>query len=84
MLAVRRRLAKVYLTAAALFAADVTALSGLANEFFARLPTLPTSAPGGLPAGLSHLGSPAQFAAFMQDELKRWTPVIKATGVSLD
>lgn len=27
--------------------------------------------------------SPAEFAAFMQDELRRWTPVIRRTGISL-
>ena len=28
--------------------------------------------------------SPAEFAAFMQEELKRWTPVIKRSGASVD
>lgn len=28
--------------------------------------------------------SPQQFAAFMQQELKRWSPIIKRTGVTLD
>ena len=29
-------------------------------------------------------GTPAQFAAFMQEELKRWTPVIRRSGASVD
>jgi tripartite-type tricarboxylate transporter receptor subunit TctC len=29
-------------------------------------------------------GSPAEFAAYMQEELKRWTPVIKRSGASID
>ena len=28
--------------------------------------------------------TPQQFAAFMQDELRRWTPVIKRTGIQRD
>lgn len=32
------------------------------------------------PAG----GSPQAFAAFMQEELRRWTPVIRRAGVSID
>jgi len=28
--------------------------------------------------------SPAQFAAFMQEELRRWGPVIKRSGVTID
>lgn len=29
-------------------------------------------------------GTPAQFAAFMQAELKKWTPVIRRSGASID
>ena len=29
-------------------------------------------------------GSPAEFAAFMQEELKRWGPVIKRSGATVD
>ena len=29
-------------------------------------------------------GTPAEFAAYMQEELKRWTPVIKRSGASVD
>ena len=29
-------------------------------------------------------GTPAQFAAFMQAELKRWTPVIRRSGATVD
>ncbi|MBL8380941.1 MAG: tripartite tricarboxylate transporter substrate binding protein [Burkholderiales bacterium] len=29
-------------------------------------------------------GTPAQFAAFMQEELKRWGPVIKRSGATID
>jgi tripartite-type tricarboxylate transporter receptor subunit TctC len=29
-------------------------------------------------------GTPAEFAAFMQAELKRWTPVIKRSGATID
>jgi tripartite-type tricarboxylate transporter receptor subunit TctC len=29
-------------------------------------------------------GTPAEFAAFMQEELKRWGPVIKRSGASID
>jgi tripartite-type tricarboxylate transporter receptor subunit TctC len=29
-------------------------------------------------------GTPAEFAAYMQDELKRWTPVIKRSGATVD
>jgi tripartite-type tricarboxylate transporter receptor subunit TctC len=32
------------------------------------------------PAG----GTPAAFAAFMQDELRRWGPVIRRSGASID
>jgi tripartite-type tricarboxylate transporter receptor subunit TctC len=32
------------------------------------------------PAG----GTPAAFAAFMQDELRRWKPVIERARVSID
>jgi cysteine desulfurase / selenocysteine lyase len=39
---------------------DIATLAGLANEFFAQLPT--SIAPGGPPAGLSHLGGPSQIA----------------------
>lgn len=39
---------------------DVATLAGLANEFFAQLPT--SIVPGGPPAGLSHLGGPSQLA----------------------
>jgi tripartite-type tricarboxylate transporter receptor subunit TctC len=28
--------------------------------------------------------SPAQFAAFMQEELRRWGPVIKRSGVTIE
>ena len=31
-----------------------------------------------------HPGTPAEFAAYMQEELKRWTPVIKRSGASVD
>ena len=35
--------------------------------------------------GMEPVGnSPQAFAAFMQDELKRWTPVIRRAGVSFD
>ena len=29
-------------------------------------------------------GTPAEFAAYMQEELKRWTPVIKRSGATVD
>jgi tripartite-type tricarboxylate transporter receptor subunit TctC len=29
-------------------------------------------------------GTPAEFAAFMQDELRRWAPVIRRAGVTID
>jgi tripartite-type tricarboxylate transporter receptor subunit TctC len=29
-------------------------------------------------------GTPQAFAAFMQDELRRWAPVIRRSGVSID
>ncbi len=29
-------------------------------------------------------GTPAEFAAYMQEELKRWTPVIQRSGASVD
>ena len=29
-------------------------------------------------------GTPQQFAAFMQQELKKWGPVIKKANISLD
>ena len=29
-------------------------------------------------------GTPAEFATYMQEELKRWTPVIKRSGASVD
>ena len=29
-------------------------------------------------------GTPAEFAAYMQEELKRWTPVIKRSGAVVD
>ncbi len=29
-------------------------------------------------------GTPAEFAAYMQEELKRWTPVIRRSGASVD
>jgi tripartite-type tricarboxylate transporter receptor subunit TctC len=29
-------------------------------------------------------GTPAQFAAFMQAELTRWTPVIRRSGATAD
>jgi tripartite-type tricarboxylate transporter receptor subunit TctC len=29
-------------------------------------------------------GTPAEFAAYMQEELQRWTPVIKRSGASVD
>lgn len=29
-------------------------------------------------------GAPAEFAAYMQEELKRWTPVIKRSGATVD
>lgn len=45
--------------AAAVPPLDVAALSSLANQFFATLPT--SIVPGGLPAGLSHLGGPSQL-----------------------
>jgi tripartite-type tricarboxylate transporter receptor subunit TctC len=28
--------------------------------------------------------TPAQLAAFVQEQLKTWTPIIKATGVEMD
>jgi tripartite-type tricarboxylate transporter receptor subunit TctC len=29
-------------------------------------------------------GTPQAFAAFMQEELRRWTPVIRRAGVTID
>jgi tripartite-type tricarboxylate transporter receptor subunit TctC len=29
-------------------------------------------------------GTPQAFAAFMQEELRRWTPVIRRAGVTVD